>query len=137
MPRYAENRKQRQEYVFIGPNLSSLGGTLQSHGTLGVQQYWMLRRGSVTGFSGSLNAALSTGTLTFQPTIDGSLAPTFDTAILHVNQQAAVQTKDAEGSNLIFTAGQALGISYTASDSLTPVTVDGIFIVEVLLDDIE
>lgn len=133
---YLGSRKNYAQFHFVGANLTNTGGTLQFPGTLQVQQFWMPRKGSVIGFSGSLNASLSTGTLTFQPTIDGSLAPAFSSAPLHVNQQAAYETWDANKDNAIFTAGQSLGVSYTSSDTVTPLTVDGVFIIEVLLEDV-
>ena len=125
-----------QQYPFIGANLSANGGTLQFPGTLQAQEFWMPRRGSIIGFSGSLNAPLTAGTLTFQPTINGSLAPAFTNARLHVSSQAVYETKDGNTDNLIFTAGQAIGVSYTASDGVTPATVDGVFIIETLMQDV-
>lgn len=134
---YLGSRKYVEQFHFIGANLTAVGGTLQFPGTLNAQEFWMHRRGSVIGFSGSLNAPLTNGTLTFQPTIDGSLAPAFTNARFHLSAQANYQTLDANTSNYIFTAGSALGVSYTSSDSVAPATVDGIFIVEVLLEDVD
>lgn len=137
MPRYAGSRKQVIQLPFFGPNLGNTNGTLLTDGTLGTQTYWMSRRGSIIGLSGSLNAALSTGTITPQVTIDGSLCPAFSSAALHVNQQAAYQTQKRDQDNYLFTAGQAIGLRYTSSDTVTPLTTDSIWLVDVLLDDLE
>jgi hypothetical protein len=132
---YKGSRKIVETFPFVGANLTNVGGTLTFPGTLGSTSFWLHRRGSVIGFSGSLNAAMTTGTLTFQPVINGSLAPVFSDARFHVSSQANYQTLDANTDNYIFTAGQSLGLSYTSSDTVAPLTVDGIFIIEVLLEE--
>ena len=139
MPRYAGSRKQVVHHTFVGPNLSNTNGTLLSHGTLGVQTYWMPRRGSIIGVSGSLNAALTTGTLTIQAYIDGSAVPAFSSSggLLHLSQQAGFETVDSQKDNYRFNAGQSLGLRYTSSDTIAPLTTDGIFLLEVLLEDVD
>lgn len=136
---YLGSRKQVVQYAFFGPNLGNTNGTLFTDGTLGTQTYWMSRPGSIIGFSGSLNAALSTGTITAQVYIDGSAVPAFSNsaAVLHVNQQAGYITHHANKDNHIFVAGQSLGLRYKSSDTVTPLTTDGIFLVDVLLEDID
>ncbi len=139
MPRYAGSRKQVAHFMFVGPNLSATNGTLLSHGTLGAQTYWMPRRGSIIGVSGSLNAALTAGTLTVQAYIDGSAVPAFSasTALLHLSQQAGFTTVDKQKDSHTFIAGQSIGLRYISSDSVAPLTTDGIFLVEVLLEDVD
>ena len=135
---YLTPRAFVQHYMFVGPNLTATNGTLLSHGTLGAQTYWMPRRGSIVGVSGSLNAALTAGTLTVQAYIDGSAVPAFSAsaALLHLSQQAGFETVDSEKDNYRFTAGQSIGLRYTSSDSVAPLTTDGIFLLEVLLEDV-
>lgn len=136
---YLKPRVFVDHLTFVGPNLGDTNGTLLSHGTLGVQTYWMPRRGSIIGVSGSLNAALTTGTLTMQAYIDGSAVPAFGSsgALLHVSQQAGLETVDEQKDNYRFSAGQSLGLRYTSTDTITPLTTDGIFLLEVLLEDVQ
>lgn len=131
---YLGSRKNVVHKDFIGTNLTNTNGTLLA--SADNQTYWIPRRASIIGFSGSLNAALTTGTLTFQATIDGSLSPAF-TAILHTNQTAAYQVLDANKDNFVLRAGQSLGVRYTSSDTVNATTLDGMFIVELLLEDVD
>lgn len=130
---YLGSRKNFVHKQFYGANLTNTNGTLLA--TADNQTIWIPRNASIVGFSGSLNAALTTGTLTFQATIDGSLCPAF-TANLHTNQQASYQHLDIHTDNYILTAGQSLGVRYTSSDTVNPTTTDGVFTVELLLDDV-
>lgn len=130
---YLGSRKNFVHKQFYAANLGNTNGTLLA--TADNQTIWIPRNASIIGFSGSLNAALSTGTLTFQATIDGSLCPAF-TANIHTNQTASYQHLDAYTDNYIIRAGQSLGVRYTSSDTVSATTTDGVFTVELLLEDV-
>jgi hypothetical protein len=119
------------------PNTAA--GTLNAaNGT--AEDYYMSRAGSIIGFSGALNAALTTGTLSFQPMIDGSLCPVFGSgSYLHPNQQRGYVTQDARKDNYTFTAGQRLAVKWVkvGSDAIAATTIDGAFQLEVLLESVE
>lgn len=125
------------QYVFQLANFSDTNGTLTTTLT-DVQNYWIGRKGSIIGVSGSLNAALTTGTLTLTPYIDGSVGTPVSKAF-HTNQRAFVEHYDAfsvPGRRWNDATGHSLGLRYTSSDTVNPTTIDGVVIVEVLLEDV-
>jgi hypothetical protein len=124
---------------FVEENFTNTAaGTLNAaNGT--AEDYYMSRGGSIIGFSGALNAALTTGTLSFQPMIDGSLCPVFGSdSYIHSGQQRGYVTQDARKDNYTFTAGQRLAVKWVkvGSDAISATTVDGAFQLEVLLEDV-
>lgn len=125
---------------FVEENIqNTAAGTLNAaNGT--AEDYYMSRAGSIIGFSGALNAALTTGTLGFQPMIDGSLCPDFGSGMyLDLSNQRNYITQDARKANYTFTAGQRLAVkrNKVGSDAISATTIDGAFILEVLLEDVE
>lgn len=123
--------------IFQLSNFSNTNGTLTTSNS-DVPNYWIGRKGSIIGVSGSLSAALSGGTLTLTPYIDGSVGEVVSKAF-HVNQQAFVEHYDARsavGRQWNNDNGHSLGLRYTSSDTVTPTTLDGVVIVEVLLEDV-
>lgn len=128
------------EYVsnlmFAKTNVTDANGTLNTlEGT--TLEYVMPYSGSIIGFTASQNAALTTGTLVFQPTINGSLCPALpDAASIRTNQQRSSYTQEAEKANYTFTAGQRLGVMYTASDTINATTTDLACMLVVLLDGV-
>jgi hypothetical protein len=121
---------------FVKTDIANADGTL-----IAVQattnDYVMPSGGSVIGFSASPNGTLTTGTLQFQPRIDGSLCPMFPaSASLHTNQGTASYMQEAGKANYTFTAGQKVGVNYDASDTIEPETMDGSFLLFVLLEGV-
>lgn len=93
--------------------------------------------GSIVGFSASPNGTLTTGTLQFQPRIDGSLCPMFpSSASLHTNQGTSYYMQEARKANYTFSAGAKVGVNYDASDTIEPETMDGAFLLFVLLENV-
>ena len=124
---------------YIEENIpNTAAGTLNTAaGT--AEDYYMSRAGSIIGFSGALNAALTTGTLSFQPMIDGSLCPDFGSDMyIHPNQQRNYITQDARKDNYTFTAGQRIAVKWNkvGSDAIAGTTTDGAFQLEILLEDV-
>lgn len=125
------------QYMFHLSNFSNTNGTLTTVNS-DVQNYWIPRKGSIVGISGSLSAALTTGTLTITPYIDGSVGDAA-TKAFHTNQQAWTEKYPAfktVGRRWNNDSGHSLGLRYTSSDTVNPTTTDGVLIVEVLLEDI-
>jgi hypothetical protein len=121
---------------FVKTDIADADGTL-----IAVQattnDYIMPAAGSVIGFSASPNGTLNTGTLQFQPRIDGSLCPMFpSSASIHHNQVTSYYMQEAGKANYTFTAGQKVGVDYDASDTIEPTTVDGAFLLFVLLEGV-
>lgn len=133
---HVASSKTIQHFLFQLSNFSNTNGTLTT--TNGdVQEYWIPRKGSIIGVSGSLSAALSTGTLTLTPYIDGSASVPVAKPF-HTNQQAFVEHYDARTQYRQFVddTGHALGLRYTSSDTVNPTSTDGVVIVEVLLEEV-
>jgi hypothetical protein len=104
-----------------------------------AEDYYMSRNGSIIGFSGALNAALTTGTLSFQPMIDGSLCPVFGSgSYLHPNQQRGYVVQEAGKPLYSFTAGQRVAVKWVkvGSDAISATSIDGAFQLEVLLENV-
>jgi hypothetical protein len=81
--------------------------------------------GSIIGFAGTLSAALTTGTLIFSPTINGSLCPPLpDAASLRTNQTKSHYGQDARTANYQFVAGDSLGVMYNKAGTVNPTTLD-------------
>lgn len=121
---------------FIKTDFADANGTLNTPQATSLE-YVMPAAGSIIGITGALNAALSTGTLTFQATINGSLSPVWpDAASLRTNQQRAYYMQDANKANFVFAAGQRVGVHVNASDTISATTTDGAFLVFVLLDNV-
>lgn len=123
-------------FIFQLSNFSNTNGTLTT--TNGdVQEYWIPRKGSIIGVSGSLSGALTTGTLTLTPYIDGSASAdvsekfTLSNTAFVERYNARTQFRSWKDSE-----GHALGLRYTSSDTVNATTLDGVVIVEVLLEDI-
>ncbi len=93
--------------------------------------------GSVLGFSGTLSGALTTGSLVFAPTINGSLCPSFpDAASLRTNQQKGYYTSDGRKANLTFNAGDTIGVNWLKTGTINPTTTDVNALLVVLFEQV-
>lgn len=120
--------------------IPNANGTLYSqvntNGTL--TDYAMPYAGSIIGVTGSLNAALTSGTLQFQPLINGSLAPQFDSAArLDLGRQSFAYTHEGRRANLTFNAGDRIGLNFNKTGTVAPTTTDGQFLLVVLLEGVQ
>lgn len=120
---------------FQATNIANGNGTLATVQADSIE-YVAPANGSVIGFSAGLNAALSTGTLEFYPTVNGSLMPSFANALVYNNQQRASQQFEARRDNYTFVAGQRIGVEWRKSGTISPTTTDGTFLLLVLLEDV-
>lgn len=81
--------------------------------------------GSIIGFTGTLSTALTTGSLVFQPTINGSLCPAFpDAASIRTNQTKSRFVQAGRQSFYQFVAGDALGVMWQKTGTVNPTTAD-------------
>lgn len=121
---------------FAKTNIADADGTLNTLEATSLE-YVMPVAGSIIGFTGALNAALTTGTLVFQPTINGSLCPALpDAASLRTNQQRSSFMQDAAKANYIFSAGQRVGVHWAKTGTIDPTTADAACLLVVLLDNV-
>lgn len=125
-------------------NLGNASGTLQVAGatTGNATTEWIAPyAGSVLGFSGRLNAALTTGTLAMYATKNGTALTAFSgqtTSAHHVTAQTARHTQEGRKSGYTFVAGDRLGMGFTASDTIAPTgTVDGAWLLIVLFEGVQ
>lgn len=134
---HVASTKQAFAYPFYLTDIADANGTLMGQAT--TPEYIAPYKGSIIGFSGTLNGTLTTGTLTLQPTIDGSLCPAFTEsgALLHLNQNGAYYTQDARKANYQFDAGARLGFIYQKASTVAPTTRDGNFTLIVLHEGVQ
>lgn len=97
------------------------------------QAYVMPWAGSIVGMSVAQNAALSTGTLTWRPTIDGTANPALTTSTDSSNQR---NTAKANVGKVPFAAGQRLGVDWTKSGTISATTTDAAIVLWVQLDEV-
>lgn len=122
--------------MFRATDIPNANGTLATaQGT--VIRYTAPFAGSIIGFSGTLSAHLTTGTLIFQPSINGSLCPVFpDAASLRTNQTKSAFSQEARKSYYRFAAGDAIGVNFNASDTINPATTDTACLLVVLFEGV-
>ena len=89
--------------------------------------------GSVIGIGVASNAAFTTGVLTFQPTVNGT-AQTGLQAVLSSTAQRATAKKDA--GTVTFKAGERLGVSWTKTGTVAPLTNDVSIALYILLEGV-
>lgn len=120
------------------PNANgTLYANVNTNGTL--VDYTMPSGGSILGITGSLTGALSTGTLQFQPRIDGSLCPVLGggNAVQDLSNTSFHFMQDGRKDNFRFNAGANVGVNFNASDTISPTTLDGNYLLVVLLEGVE
>lgn len=89
--------------------------------------------GSIIGISAVSNAAFSTGTVTFRPTIAGT-ANTGLTVALSSSAQLAT-AKKAQGA-IPFAAGDKIGVDFTKSGTVSPTTNDVVITLWVIFEGV-
>lgn len=131
------SRKQVVYLPFYATDIGDAPGTLVGQAT--TPEYILPNRGSIVGVTGTLNGTLTTGTLTLQPTINGSLCPAFTNsgALLHLNQNGASYMQGGRKANYTFAAGSRIGLIYGKSATVAPTTRDGNFLLVVLQEGVE
>ena len=123
---------------FYLSDLANANGTLHT-GVTNVLKWTAPASGSIIGYSGYINAALTAGTITVHPTIDGSLCPAFSTpaALIVPEHEYGYVVQPARQVLYSFSAGAAIGGEFRASNTLDPETADGSFMILVLLEGVE
>ena len=111
------------------PDAAGSAGTVQADSS----DYVMPFAGSIIGISVRHNAALTGGTLTWRPTLDGTADTTMTVDTDSSSQQAYANQK---GRQVSFDAGARLGVDWTKSGTVAPTTTDATITLFVLLEDI-
>lgn len=115
-------------YVFQTTNVPDSTGTANTVQAT-CTEYIMPFDGEIVSISARSNAAFTTGTVTFRPTIDGT-AKTGCTVALSSSAQGNYTNKPA--GTISFTAGKRLGVDWTKSGTVDPTTNDVTITVHVL-----
>lgn len=110
------------------PDSTGTAKTLQATSN----EYVMPWGGSIVAISAALNGALSTGTVTFRPTIDGT-AKTGITTTMSSSAQTNYTRKPQD--TVKFAAGAKLGVDWTKSGTVSPTTTDAAIVVYVMFED--
>lgn len=97
-------------------------------------EYVMPFAGCVVGISASGNALLSTGTLTFNPSVNGVANTGLGVTLTNAVQRASA-TKLADAIN--FSAGQRLGVPWTKTGTISPTTTDANIVLWVLVEGVK
>jgi len=99
------------------PDATTEGNTVEATSPAYVMPF----DGSIVAISVRHNGALSTGTLTFRPTVNG----TENTGITAVTSSSAQQAYSRLPlGRLNFLAGQRIGAGYTRTGTVSPTTTD-------------
>jgi len=140
MPNVASTALGSQKVIQLLPfqktNVGDADGTLNPIMITG-EAYVAPYPGSVLGFSGTLSGALTTGSLVFAATINGSLCPSFpDAASLRTNQQKSSFTQDGRKANYSFNAGDTVGVNWLKTGTINPTTTDVNALLVVLFEQV-
>lgn len=97
-------------------------------------EYVMPFSGTIIGLAVGQNAALSTGTLTFKPTKNGTaVTPTTLNCALSSSAQRAYKSQDADVAGFSFAAGDRIGVAWTKSGTVSATTTDAVATLWVLV----
>lgn len=123
------------KFDFQALNVGDAAGTADILGGAVGTQIPIPLGGSIVAMAVRGNALLSTGTLLFRPTVNGSAITTFGLTALTSAIQQAYKVKSRELHRLA--AGQRLGVDWTKTGTVSPTTIDFIISLYVLLGDFE
>lgn len=109
-------------------------GTLLANMTSSLKDYRMPTGGWVIGVSANLDGTLTTGTLQFTPTLNGSpMTGTFSNTVT-INSLGTSQTTVAQNPSYRFNANDAVGLMYNKTGTIAPTTRNIVGLLVVLLD---
>ena len=123
------------KFDFEAVNVPDAAGTANIVGGGSGTQIPVPLPGAILGMAVRGNALLSTGTLLFRPTVNGSALTTFSLTSLTSAIQQAYRMR---GKDLFpIKAGDRLGVDFTKTGTISPTTIDFIISLYVLLGDFE
>jgi hypothetical protein len=114
--------------------IGNAAGTLYTN-VSSVTEYRMPSRGSVIGFAANLTGTLTTGTLQFYPTKNGSpMANSFGFGTINIGVTGNYQRAQAEQGGFSFAEGDTIGLAFNKTGTVAPTTRDCAALVLVLFD---
>jgi hypothetical protein len=97
-------------------------GTLLSNMTSGFAGYQMVKGGNVIGMAATLDGTLTTGTLQFTPTVNGTpMTGTFSTGTINIGALANNQTVVSQNV-FRFNRGDVVGAIWNKTGTVAPTT---------------
>lgn len=101
-------------------------------------EYTMPQAGSVIGYSVALDGTLNTGTLQFQPTKNGAVMPNaFTNGKILPHVLNGYERTAANQPGFSFAAGDSVGLMFSKTGTVEPITATMLSLLIVLLDRFE
>jgi hypothetical protein len=120
--------------VFGTLSVGDAAGTLYTN-VSSVTSYRMPVRGSVIGYASNLSGTLTTGTLTFYPTKNGSaMTNSFTNGTVNIGTFGNFETDQGQQGGFSFQAGDTVGLGFNKVGTVAPTTRDANALLMVLLD---
>jgi hypothetical protein len=110
------------------PNAAGTANTVASGNT----SYLLPFSGSIVSIMAASNDAFTGGTVTFRPTVNGTANTTLTTALSSSVQQNYV---NGPADQVRFAAGDRIGVDFTKSGTVAPITNDVIIMLFVLVEN--
>lgn len=115
-------------------SIGNVSGTLYSVMS-SILGYTMPADGSVIGISQLLSGTLTTGTMTFYPTKNGSpMTNSFSNGTINISTLGYYERDQAHQGGFSFNAGDYVGLGFTKTGTIAPTTRDLNALLIVLLD---
>lgn len=115
--------------------IGNVNGTFYTS-VISLLEYRMPKRGSVIGMSVNLSGTLTTGTMTFYPTLNGApMTNSFANGTVNIGTLGNFERDQARQGGFSFNESDTVGIGWTKTGTITPTTRDANALVLVLLDD--
>ncbi len=122
-------------HYFNATNVGNADGTLNTVNA-DITSYTMPYAGCILGFGASASGTLNTGTLTFRPTITGSLSAPFAGGTLDHSTTNPYFTQSADQQYYRFNAGDRIGLMWNKTGTVEPTTNDLTVGLVVLYEDV-
>lgn len=120
--------------VFGTLGIGDAAGTLYTN-VSSVLSYRMPQAGSVIGYASNLTGTLTTGTLTFYPTLNGAaMTNSFSNGTVNIGTFGNFERDQAQQGGFSFNAGDVVGLGFNKVGTVAPTTRDANALLLVLLD---
>ncbi len=115
-------------------SIGNANGTLYTP-IVSMLEYRMPQRGSVIGFSANLTGTLTTGTLQFYPTKNGSvMSNSFTNGTVNIGTLGNHERAQAGQGGFSFAEGDTVGLMFQKTGTVAPTTRDCAALLIVLLE---
>lgn len=127
--------KNMQSLVFGTISVGNANGTLYSN-IASIVEYRMASSGSVIGMAANMSGTLTTGTLQFYPTKNGSLmSNSFTNGTINIGTLGNFERQQSQQGGFSFNAGDTVGLMFQKTGTVAPTTRDMNALLIVLLEN--